>query len=208
MSMSSVLIISLAAGVVLVVGGGLLMYMANLVKNAYEIKVQINADMDERLKAIGEDLDKKSKWIKRDLIEELDKMKTSLISDNNRRLQELVEPFSKRLESIEQKLQMERGDWSKAVDDTKVGGQALDAKLNQLRKDLRRVEIKVGLEPSSGTPSPGMPSAGAPTPPKLGETNSPMTGAPSAASKGTPPVPPKPETPKGPQSVTSILPEL
>ena len=196
MSMSAVLIISLAAGVVLVVGGGLLMYMANLVKNAYEIKVQINADMDERLKAIADDLDKKSKWIKRDLIEELDKMKTSLISDNHRRLTELIEPFGKRLEAIEQRLAAERGDWSKAVDDTRVSSTALDAKIAQMRKDLRRVEEKIGLDPSSGTPQ-------AASAAKPGESQTAANGAPKPAA---PPKPPEP--PKGPQSVTSILQEL
>ena len=61
MSMSTVLIISLAAGVILVVGGGLMMYMAQLVKNAYELKVQINAEVDERLTKTAEDLDKNSR---------------------------------------------------------------------------------------------------------------------------------------------------
>ncbi len=203
MSMSSVLIISLAAGVILVVGGGLLMYMANLVKNAYEIKVQINADLEERLKTISDDLDKKSKWIKRDLIEELDKMKSSLITDNNRRLQELIEPFGKRLEAIEQRLQLERTDWSKAVDDTKVSGAALESRLNQIRKDIRRIEEKLGMEPAQAMPSPGL-KAAAPSAP--GTAPQPAAAKPQAPQPQ--PAAPKPEAPKGPQSVTTILQEL
>lgn len=202
MSMSSVLIISLAAGVILVVGGGLLMYMANLVKNAYEIKVQINADLEERLKSISDDLDKKSKWIKRDMLEEFEKTRSSLITDNTRRLQELIEPFGKRLEAIEQRLQIERTDWSKAVDDTKVSGVALDAKISQIRKDIRRVEEKLGLEPSSPTPARAAAPAGAPGQPAAPA----QAGAPKPQPAAQPA--PKPEAPKGPQSVTSILQEL
>ena len=58
MGISALLVLGLAAGVVLVVGGGLMMYMSNLVRSAYEIKVQINNDVDERLGKMAEDLDK------------------------------------------------------------------------------------------------------------------------------------------------------
>ena len=195
MSMSAVLIISLAAGVVLVVGGGLMMYMANLVRNAYEIKVQINADVDERIKAISDDMDKRSKWIKRDLVEELDKIKTSLMQSNSRTIQEMAEPLAKRIEALEQVLKSERTDWSKAIDETRKGSTSLDAKLLQFRKDLRRVEDKLGLPPTSATPGP--PTKLAPTGEALPEQSA------TAAQQ-----PAKPPTPPETQQVSSILPDL
>ena len=131
-----------------------MMYMANLVRNAYEIKVQINADMDERLKAISDDLDKRSKWIKRDMVEEMDKVKTSLTQSNARIIQDMVDPLGKRIEALEQIIKSERKDWSKAVEETKLGSTSLDAKVAQFRKDLRRIEDKLGLDPSSATPGP------------------------------------------------------
>ena len=197
MSMSAVLIISLAAGVVLVVGGGLMMYMSNLVRNAYEIKVQINADMEARLKAIAEDMDKKSKWIKRDLVDELDKIKTSLTQSNARTIQELVDPLVKRVDALEQVLKKERTDWSKAVEDTRLGSTNLDSKLAQFRKDLRRIEDKLGLDPSSATLGP---------PPKPAQTTD---QAPAASAAPTAAQAPKPQPPPAPNhTVSSILPDL
>jgi len=200
MSMSAVLIVSLAAGVVLVVGGGLMMYMANLVRNAYEIKVQINADVDERLKAISDDLDKRSKWIKRDLVEELDKIKTSLTQSNTRTIHEMAEPLAKRIESLETVLKSERTDWSKAIDETRKGSTSLDAKIAQFRKDLRRIEDKLGLTPSSAT-------SGPPAKPAPSEaTEQPPTEPGQAAATSAQPAKPQPPPPT--QQVSSILPDL
>jgi len=197
MSMSAVLIVSLAAGVVLVVGGGLMMYMSNLVSNAYELKVQINSDMEERLKAISEDMDKKSKWIKQELVDELDKIKATLTQSNARTLQEMSDPLSRRIEALEQVLKKERTDWSKAIDDTRQGSTSLDAKLIQYRKDLRRIEEKLGLEPTS---------ASGVTPPKPASPEQPANGtaAAAAAPAGESPKP----APSATQKVSSILPDL
>jgi len=206
MSMSSILIISLAAGVVLVVGGGLMMYMANLVRNAYEIKVQINSDMDERIKAISDDMDKRSKWIKRDMVDELDKIKTSLMQSNARSIQDMAEPLAKRIEALEQIIKSERKDWSKAVEETKQGSTSLDTKIAQFRKDLRRIEDKLGLDPSSATPGP---------PPKTSEqpAQAPGSPAPAAAASATAgttaqAAAPAPKPPAEGQKVASILREL
>lgn len=138
MSMSSVLIVSLAAGVILVVGGGLMMYMANLVKNAYELKVQINSEVDERLTKMAEDLDKKSRWIKRDLIEEIEKIKTAMETSNAQKFAELTEPFSKRIDAMEETLLKDRAEWVKAFGEDREAMQKLDAKLNVLRRDLKQ----------------------------------------------------------------------
>ncbi len=196
MSMSAILIISLAAGVVLVVGGGLMMYMANLVRNAYEIKVQINSDLDERLKIISDDLDKKSLWIKQELTEELEKIKLGLSQSNARSLQEMAEPLSRRIAALEDILKKDRTDWSKAVDDTRQGNTSLDAKLVQFRKDMRRIEEKLGIEPTSATLGP---------PPKPATAEQPAAGTETApAATGEKPKPSPPLV----QKVGSILPDL
>lgn len=129
MGFSTVLIISLAAGVILIVGGGLMMYMGNLVKSAYEIKVQINTDVDDRLTKMAEDLDKKSRWIKRDLLEEIEKIKAAVQSDNARKLDELAGPLMARLEAFEQHLVNERAEWVKAVEADRAAIAALEARV-------------------------------------------------------------------------------
>ncbi|MDO8606830.1 MAG: hypothetical protein Q7R40_09870 [Phaeospirillum sp.] len=149
MSMTSVLIVAFAAGVVLIVGGGLVMYMAGLVKSAYELKVQINADIDERLGKMTEDLDKKSRWIKRDLLEEIEKIKAALESDNARKFQELGEPVLKRIEELDQIIRKERGEWIKAIESDRENLTKLDAKIGGLRRDIKRLELKAGITPQA-----------------------------------------------------------
>ncbi|WP_231848998.1 hypothetical protein [Paramagnetospirillum magneticum] len=146
MSMSTVLIISLAAGVILVVGGGLLMYMAQLVKNAYELKIQINSEVDERLTKMTEDLDKKSRWIKRDLIEEIEKIKIAMETSNANKFNELTEPFIKRLETMEETLRKDRADWTKALNEDREVIQKVDAKLGALRREMKQPEANPSLD--------------------------------------------------------------
>lgn len=129
MGFSTVLIISLAAGVILIVGGGLMMYMANLVKSAYEIKVQIGTEVEERLTKMADDLDKKSKWIKRDLLEEIDKIKVAIQTDNSRRLEEFVGPIVARINHFEEFLLNERSEWVKAIEADRAAIATLEARV-------------------------------------------------------------------------------
>ena len=194
MGVSGILILSLAAGVVLVVGGGLMMYMANLVRSAYEIKVQINNDVDERLSKMAEDLDKKSRWIKRDLLEEFDKIKVAFATENATKVGALAEPLGKKIEMVEQLLRAERNEWLKAVESDRQNITALDARLKQMRRDLKKAEDRLGLGGGGGG---GEPAAA----PSLGDSAAPA--APAA------PATPAPRPPSsGPQSVRDFLPDL
>lgn len=138
MGLSTVLIISLAAGVVLIVGGGLMMYMANLVKSAYEIKVQINADVEERLTKMGDDLDKKSRWIKRDLLEEIEKIKAAIQTENSRKLEELTASLVHKVEGFETLLRNERVEWVRAVEADRAAIAGLDARTKGLSKPAKK----------------------------------------------------------------------
>lgn len=135
--MSTVLVISLAAGIILVVGGGIMMYMANLVRSAYEIKVQMKAEIDDRLTKMGEDLDKRSKWIQRELVEEIDKVKIALQADNARKMSELADPLLKKFEEYDQLLRNERAEWVKAVESDRQNITALDAKIRGLKREMK-----------------------------------------------------------------------
>lgn len=174
MGLSTVLIISLAAGVVLIVGGGLMMYMANLVKSAYEIKVQINADVEERLTKMGDDLDKKSRWIKRDLLEEIEKIKVAIQTENGRKLEELTASLVHKVEGFETLLRNERGEWVRAVEADRAAIAGLDARTKGLSKQVRKPEDPQpkpldggegeAERPASAAPAGPPPRATGPTP--------------------------------------------
>ncbi len=226
MSMTSVLIVSLAAGIILVVGGGLMMYMASLVKNAYELKVQINTDIDERLAKMAEDLDKKSRWIKRDLLEDIDKVKVALETDNARKFQELGEPLLKRIEELDQIIRKERSEWVKAIESDRENLTKLDGKIGGLRRDIKRLEQQAGLAPQaeggaasaldaataalaarSNGETPTAPAAAAPaaTTPAT-ETASPSTEAAPTPPPAKPAAAPKPVP--DPKTMSGFLPDL
>jgi len=155
MGFSTVLIISLAAGVVLIIGGGLMMYMANLVKSAYEIKVQINTDVEERLTKMSEDLDKKSRWIKRDLLEEIEKIKAALQTDNARKIEELSAPLMAKIEGFEAALRNERTEWVKAIEADRAAIASLENRLRTSTKKKAEEPGNVFLEAGEG----GLPKA-------------------------------------------------
>lgn len=165
MGFSTVLIISLAAGVILIVGGGLMMYMANLVKSAYEIKVQINTEVEERLTKMGEDLDKKSRWIKRDLLEEIEKIKTALQTDNARKMEDLTASLRQKVDGFESLLHNERVEWVKAVDQDRQAIAALDSRVKQSAK-AKKAEDPTPLPASSALAADGeTPKSSAPPAP-------------------------------------------
>jgi len=152
MSMSTVVIISLAASVLLVIGGAVVMYMANLVKSAYDLKVQIAADVEARFAKMTDEMDKKSRWIKRDLIEEIEKIKAALETENARRFQALADPVNKSVEELEALIRNERREWVAAIERDRGLIAQLDSRVDFLRRDLKE------FSPPPAPPPPPMPS--------------------------------------------------
>lgn len=188
MSFSTVLIISLAAGVILIVGGGLMMYMANLVKSAYEIKVQINSEVEDRLNKMGDELDKKSKWIKRDLLEEIEKIKANMATEAQTKVAELTQPFTARLDALEAALKAERAEWVKAVDSDRAAITNIDNRVKALSKAApKKTEDKDAAIPSGPVPAPGTDAPAAegeaakPTPASTSKPGMPPQGSGAAA---------------------------
>jgi|GEM_PF-1165106 len=166
MSFSTVLIISLAAGVILIIGGGLMMYMANLVKSAYEIKVQINSEVEDRLTKMGDELDKKSKWIKRDLLEEIEKIKSNMHTEAQTKVGELTQPFTARLDALEAALKAERAEWVKAVDSDRAAITNIDNRLKSLGKSAKKAEDAAATAAQTAAGEPQPTADGSPAPPK------------------------------------------
>jgi len=166
MSMSSVLIVSIAAGIILVVGGAVILYMANLVRSAYELKVQIAADIEERFARMTDEFDKKSRWIQRNLVEEVEKMKTALETGNARRFQDTVEPLLRRCEEVDALLRRDHAEWVAAIEADREMLARLDARTAVLRRDLKALALKPA-GPAEAPPAEGAAAPVAPPPPGI-----------------------------------------
>ncbi|MBY0431574.1 MAG: hypothetical protein K2Q10_10275 [Rhodospirillales bacterium] len=140
------MLITLAIGALLVVGGGLVTYMASLVKSAYAIRVEIRTEMDEGMRRIEDDMDKKSRWIKRDLIEEMEKTRNALNTENQRRAGEMAEVLNKRLVEMDTAYRNDRIEILKLLDNQRQMILSLDQRLRALKREQRRADMGAVLE--------------------------------------------------------------
>lgn len=153
MNFWTILLLSLAAGGILIIGGGIMMYMGSLVKSAYQIKVEIRSEMEEGIRRLDEDMDKKSKWIKRDLVEEIDKMKSAVQSDNSKRFNEYLETINKRLMDFESSVTRDRNELLKVIENHRQTITNLDQRLRALKREQKAVETTASPAAEGSAPA-------------------------------------------------------
>jgi hypothetical protein len=126
MSIWTVTLVSMAIGLLLVIGGAVVMYMGSLVKSAYELKVEVQADITGGFQKIEEENDKKLRWVKRDLVEDIEKAKAAMQLDNTKKFNDLSEAVAKRLTELDEVQQRERAEMLKVIDGLRRDVMALD----------------------------------------------------------------------------------
>lgn len=141
----TVTLVSLSAGIVLVIGGALVIYMGSLVKSAYQLKIEIKNDVEEGQRRIEEEVEKKIRWVKRDLVEEVDKIKVALQTDNQRKIAEMLDVFVKRLTACETTLNQHVGEAGNLLESLRQDVTVLDQRLRFVRR-----EQKAALQKGTG----------------------------------------------------------
>ncbi|MBI4968081.1 MAG: hypothetical protein HZC25_08165 [Rhodospirillales bacterium] len=126
----------------------LIMYLSSLVKSAYQIRIEMRADLDEGLKRIDDELNKKGRWLKRDLLEEVDKIRANTIADFARRQSELYEEIRKLIAGVDAALRQDMSGMGENVKNLLDQAHALDHRVKGIRRDLQHV-----MDARSGTPS-------------------------------------------------------
>ncbi|MCF8479008.1 MAG: hypothetical protein K9H25_01120 [Rhodospirillum sp.] len=81
--------ITVAIALVIILVGALVNYMSSLVKSAYQIKVELRNDMETALKDMQSDIDKRAKWLKRDMVEETNKVREGMETANAKKIEEI-----------------------------------------------------------------------------------------------------------------------
>lgn len=141
--------LTLGIAVLVLLVGGLLVYMSQLVKNAYQIKVELQTELGEGLRRVDDEADKKLKWIKRDTFDELEKIKAALTADHGRRLNELQEAVNKRLQERDEMWKRDRSELIKVIERQREDIKLLDQRLRTLRRDQRRADLAPVLDGTS-----------------------------------------------------------
>lgn len=136
----SITLIGLVAGLILVIGGALVVHMGSLVKNAYELKVEIKSDVEEGQKRIEAEVDKRLKWIKHDLIEDLEKSKAAIETTTQRQLSESLLAMDKRLAELTEGLAKDRADYGKVLEGLRTDIMVLDQRIKNLRRETKPPE--------------------------------------------------------------------
>lgn len=140
MSATAVLL-TIGIAVMVLLLGSLLVYMSQLVRNAYQIKIELQAELESGLGRIDDEAEKKLKWLKRDVFDEVEKVRANLGADSALRTSELQESLTRRLQEREDQWKRDRGDLIKIIEQQREEIRQLDQKVRALRRDLRRVDL-------------------------------------------------------------------
>ncbi len=115
MGFSAILIVTLAVAVVVVIGGGVAMYFGKLVKIAYDIKIQTNSDIEERLTRVSGGVDGEMTRFKQDLVHDTARVRAGLVADTARQTEEFFAALTRRLAAVEEAVHAERTEWVRAI---------------------------------------------------------------------------------------------
>lgn len=130
--------ITLGVAVVAVLVIGLLSYLSQLVKNAYQIKVEIRSDMENGLKKIEDDLAKKAKWMRSEVGEDITKIKQAIEQDSLSRLQAIEDRLTSLAQDLDEGSRTERSDMRNTINQLRKRLSAAEQEIASLKEDAAR----------------------------------------------------------------------
>lgn len=148
------ILLTVLLAVLLIGGGALVFYVSTLAKNAYEIKVSLQNDLEAGLKKIEDETVKNARWMKRDLIEDIDKSKQAIVMDNQRRAAEAAEAIDKRLRDFEAAARAREEEAASRIEgmakDVQLLGRAVVALQRQVVLAAAPVPAEPAADPTAG----------------------------------------------------------
>jgi hypothetical protein len=163
MSFLTIAMVALVIGLVVVFAVALVGYLSSLVKNAYQIKVEMRADLEEGLKKMDDELNKRSKWLKREMIDEMEKIKAGMTTEAARRQVEMSEQLNALAAEISVTMQAAHAESLSKIAEFSARFDDADRKLTEYRRENRKVVDAItnphaaaaaSSSPATDTPSP------------------------------------------------------
>jgi polyhydroxyalkanoate synthesis regulator phasin len=145
--------ITLGIAVVAVLAIGLLSYMSQLVKNAYQIKVEIRSDMEEGLRKIEEEMGKKTKWMRSEVGEDVAKMRQGIEQDNGHRLEGIEDRLTTLAQDLDRDSREERSELRNTVNQLRKKVVSMEQEITALKEEMAR-RAALGQKRRDDAPAP------------------------------------------------------
>lgn len=114
-------------------------YMSSLVKNAYEIKIEMRAELEDGLRRLTDDDEKRTRAAKRELLDEVAKGRVILENENTRHFSELAEASKKQLTDLEEAARRDRTKAAQSYEEMRVRLDDLRARVGELEHIYRAI---------------------------------------------------------------------
>lgn len=180
-------VVTIGVAAVVVLGFFLISYMSSLVKNAYQIKVEMRNDMETNFRRIEDELTKKSKWMRAELGEDVSKMKTSVETENDRRLTSIETRLKETVAQLDELVRGDRQDMRQVMESVQRRLGTIEQDITNLKDEAaRRAAIARNRRPEDQQPPPPRPVANPAAPVKPPAGQAPGSAPPPSPAIGTP----------------------
>ncbi len=138
MGFGAVAVITIVIALVLIMGVGLMSYVSSLVKNAYQIKVELRNDVESAIARMEGELDRRGKALRKELGDDTGKLRDSVQQDNDRRIKEIEDRLQKTLQDLTVAGRDEKAATQTALTDMRRRLKTLESDVVAIKGDLSR----------------------------------------------------------------------
>ncbi|MFA7428538.1 MAG: hypothetical protein WCZ23_00105 [Rhodospirillaceae bacterium] len=138
MSFGAVAGITLAIALVLVMGVGLMSYVSSLVKNAYQIKVELRADVESAIARMEGEMDRRGKALRKELGDDAGRLRENVQQDNERRIKAIDEQLQKTLRDLTDAGRADKAAMQSTLVDLQRRMKSLETDVAAIKEDLSR----------------------------------------------------------------------
>lgn len=198
MSFGAVAAITITIALVLIMGIGLMSYVSSLVKNAYQIKVELRNDVESAIARMDMEMDRRGKALRKELGDDTSKLRDSVQQDNERRIKEIEDRLQKTLQDLSAAGRDEKTATQTALTDMRRRLKTLESDVVAIKNDLSRRAALGRAMRDKDRAEQGEPVATAPAPAAVPSPREASSTAPQSA-PSAPPATPSPVAPSGGQ---------
>ncbi|MGC2855437.1 hypothetical protein ACM64Y_08175 [Novispirillum sp. DQ9] len=138
MSFGAVAGITLAIAVVLVMGVGLMSYVSTLIKNAYQIKVELRSDVDTAIARMEAEMDRRGKALRKELADDAGQLRDAVKTENERRLKEIEDRLQAASKDLQEAARGDKMAVQKVLSDLQTRLKALETDMAAVKGELAR----------------------------------------------------------------------